>query len=430
MGARDAVIVGIGWSDYPVAPELDAMDHHALALRRALADCGLEKSEIDGYACAGTAMQVDDAATMAEYLRIDHRWVDGTSVGGSSFEFHVQHAAAAIEAGLCDVVLVTYGSDLLSRMGRLLGTSTFSSGSARVRGSAQYESPWGNVLAGSYAMAARRHMHEFGTTPEQLAEIAVGVREFAGLNPLAQYRDPITVDDVLNSRLIADPLHKLDCCVISDGGGAFIMTTRERARDLAKPPVYVLGAAAAETHWSISQMPDFTTTAAAQCGPEAFRRAGVRPEDVDTIQIYDSFTITVLHAPRGHGVLPEGGGRPLRRDRRAPSGRATTDEHRWRRAVGLPSGDAGHLLDQRGRAAVARGRWRGAGPRVRGGGGVRFGWFPVLHRPPWCSGRRVGHDDRRIARHPVGPCPPGAGQRVTATTGRARPTGNWCSSVA
>jgi acetyl-CoA acetyltransferase len=308
MGARDAVIVGIGWSDYPVAPELDAMDHHALALRRALADCGLEKSDIDGYACAGTAMQVDDAATMAEYLRIDHRWVDGTSVGGSSFEFHVQHAAAAIEAGLCDVVLVTYGSDLLSRMGRLLGTSTFSSGSGRVRGSAQYESPWGNVLAGSYAMAARRHMHAFGTTPEQLAEIAVGVREFAGLNPLAQYRAPITVDDVLNSRLIADPLHKLDCCVISDGGGAFIMTTSERARDLAKPPVYVLGAAAAETHWSISQMPDFTTTAAAQCGPEAFRRAGVRPEDVDTIQVYDSFTITVLMLLEDMGFCQKGDG--------------------------------------------------------------------------------------------------------------------------
>jgi len=308
MGARDAVIVGIGLSDYPVAPELDAMDHHALALRRALADCGLEKSDIDGYACAGTAMQVDDAATMAEYLRIDHRWVDGTSVGGSSFEFHVQHAAAAIEAGLCDVVLVTYGSDLLSRMGRLLGTSTFSSGSGRVRGSAQYESPWGNVLAGSYAMAARRHMHEFGTTPEQLAEIAVGLREFAGLNPLAQYRDPITVDDVLNSRLIADPLHKLDCCVISDGGGAFIMTTRERSRDLAKPPVYVLGAAAAETHWSISQMPDFTTTAGAKCGPEAFRRAGVRPEDVDTIQIYDSFTITVLMLLEDMGFCQKGDG--------------------------------------------------------------------------------------------------------------------------
>jgi acetyl-CoA acetyltransferase len=324
MGARDAVIVGIGWSDYPVAPELDAMDHHALALRRALADCGLEKSEIDGYACAGTAIQLDDAATMAEYLRINHRWVDGTSVGGSSFEFHVQHAAAAIEAGLCDVVLVTYGSDLLSRMGRQLGTSTFASGSGRVRGPSQFESPWGNVLAGSYAMAARRHMHEFGTTPEQLAEIAVGVREFAGLNPQAQYRDPITVDDVLNSRLIADPLHKLDCCVISDGGGAFIMTTRERARDLAKPPVYVLGAAGAETHWSISQMPDFTTTAAAQSGPEAFRRAGVRPEDVDTIQVYDSFTITVLLLLEDMGFCQKGeGGRfvetgVLRRGGRQP----------------------------------------------------------------------------------------------------------------
>ena len=330
MGSRDPVIVGIGWSDYPVAPQLDAMDHHALALQRALADCGLDKSDIDGYMCAGTGFSrnVDDAPNMAEYLRINHRWIDGTSVGGSTFEFYVQHAAAAIEWGLCDVVLVTYGSDMLSRMGRLLGTSTFSTGSTRVQGPAQYESCWGNVLAGGYAMAARRHMHEFGTTPEQLAEIAVGVREFAGLNPFAQYRDPITVDDVLTSRMIADPLHKLDCCVISDGGGAFIMATKERARDLAKPPVYVLGAAGAQTHWTISQMPDFTTTAAAQCGPEALGRAGVRPEDVDTIQMYDSFTITVLllledlgFCKKGEGgqfvetgVLRRGGRQPLNTD--------------------------------------------------------------------------------------------------------------------
>src|SRR6202046_5506790 len=150
------------------------------------------------------------------------------------------------------------------------------------------------VRAGGSPWPPPRHMHEYGTTPDQLAEIAAGVREYAGLNSQAQYKDPITVDDVLSSRMIADPLHKLDCCVISDGGGAFIMTTRERARDLAKPPVFVLGAAGAQTHWTISQMPDFTTTAAAQCGPEAFRRAGVRPEDVDTIQVYDSFTITVL----------------------------------------------------------------------------------------------------------------------------------------
>lgn len=330
MGRRDPVIVGIGLSEYPVVPELDAMEHHAQALRRALADSGLEKSDIDGYMCAGTGFHpnVDDVANMAEYLRINHRWVDGTMVGGSTFEFYVQHAAAAIEAGMCDVVLVTYGSDLLSRMGRMLGTTTMSSGSARVGGPSQFECSWGNVLAGGYALAARRHMHEYGTTSEQLAEIAVGVREFATLNPSAQYRDPITVEDVLASRMIADPLHKLDCCVISDGGGAFIMTTRERARDLPRPPVFVLGAAAAQSHWTISQMPDFTVTAAAQCGPEAFGRAGVRPDEVDTIQLYDSFTITVLllledlgFCPKGEGgayvetgVLRRGGRRPLNTD--------------------------------------------------------------------------------------------------------------------
>ncbi len=309
MAARDPVIVGVGWSEYPVVPEFDGMQHHALATRRALEDCGLEKSAIDGYMTPGTGFaSVDDAANMAEYLAIRHRWIDGTMVGGSTFEFYVQHAASAIRDGMCDVVLVTYGSDLLSRMGRMLGTSTFSGGASRVKGPTGFESSWGNVLAGAYAMAARRHMHEYGTTSEQLAEIAVGVREYAGLNPKAQYRDPITVADVLSSRMIADPLHKLDCCVISDGGGAFIMTTAERARDLRKPPVYVLGAAGAQTHWTISQMPDFTTTSAAQCAPEAFGQAGVRPEDIDTIQIYDSFTITVLLLLEDMGFCKKGEG--------------------------------------------------------------------------------------------------------------------------
>jgi acetyl-CoA acetyltransferase len=154
-------------------------------------------------------------------------------------------------------------------------------------------------------------MHEYGTTPEQLAEIAVGVREFAGLNPFAMYRDPITVDDVVGSRMIADPLHKLDCCVVSDGGGALVVTTAERARDLRQPPVYVLGAAGGETHWNISQMPDYTTTAAAQCGPEALAMAGVQPADVDTIQLYDSFTITVLLLLEALGFCKPGEGGPF-----------------------------------------------------------------------------------------------------------------------
>jgi acetyl-CoA acetyltransferase len=310
MGGRDPVIVGIGLSDYPQAPHLDVFQHHALATQRALADCGVEKSAIDGYLCAGGngPPRGDDPVSMAEYLGIDHRYIDGTMVGGSSFEFHVQHAAAAIREGLCDTVLVTYGSDQLSLMGRSLGTGGFRRGGRRTPGASQYEAPYGNSLVGAYAMVARRHMHEFGTTSEQLAEIAVGVREYAGLNPLALYRDPITVEDVLASRLIADPLHKLDCCVISDGGGALVMTTAERARDLRQPPVRVLGAAGGMSHWNISQMGDFTTSAGAVCGPEAFARAGLTPSDVDTLQFYDSFTITVLVLLEDMGFCKKGEG--------------------------------------------------------------------------------------------------------------------------
>jgi acetyl-CoA acetyltransferase len=309
--SRTPVIVGIGLSDGPVAPHLDAVQHHVVALRRALDDSGVHKADIDGYCCAGAGKSTsdpDDLAPMAEYLGIEHRWLDGTMVGGSSFEFFAQHAAAAIRDGQCDTVLMTYGSDLLSRQGRTLGSKGHFGRSARVPGPAQYEAPYGNVLIGAYAMAAQRHMHEYGTTPEQLAEIAVAVREHAALNPDALYRDPITVDDVVSSRMIADPLHKLDCCVISDGGGAVIMTTAERARDLRQPPVFVLGAAGAQTHWQISEMPDFTATGAAAAGAEAFRQAGVTPADIDTVQLYDSFTITVLLLLEDLGFCPKGEG--------------------------------------------------------------------------------------------------------------------------
>lgn len=307
---RTPVIVGIGLSDYPVAPELDSVQHHAQAMQRALADSGVDKQAIDAYIGAGGShdRMVDDPMSLAEYFRIDHRYLDSTMTGGSSFEFHVQHGAAAIKDGLCDTILVTYGSNQLSRMGRMLGTGGFTRGREKIGGPMAYEAPFGNSLVGAYAMVAQRHMHEFGTTSEQLAEISVGVREYAQLNPNAMYRDPLTVDDVIGSRLIADPLHKFDCCVISDGGGAFIMTTAERAKDLAQPPVYVLGAAGAQTHWNISQMPDYTRSAGAIAGPIAFERAGVTPADVDTIQFYDSFTITVLMLLEDLGFCPKGEG--------------------------------------------------------------------------------------------------------------------------
>ncbi len=314
-GDRTPVIVGIGLSDAPIAPHLDGVGHHVQAMQRALDDCGLPKHEIDGYMGAGGGgPMVDDAVNMAEYLKIEHRWLDGTMVGGSSFEFHVQHAAAAIKDGLCDTVLCTYGSSLLTKSGRMLGSKGFHVPGQRVAGSSKWEAPYGNVLIGSYAMAAKRHMHEYGTRPEHLAQIAVDTRYHASLNPNAMYRNPITIDDVLDSKMIADPLHKLDCCVVSDGGGAFIMTTAERARDLKQSPVYVLGAAATSSHWTISQMEDFTTTAAAVAGPEAFRRAGLTPADVDVLHFYDSFTITALLMLEDLGFCKKGEGGPFVED--------------------------------------------------------------------------------------------------------------------
>lgn len=301
---RTPAIVGIGLSDAPKAPHLSAVGHHAQALRRALDDCGLDKSAIDGFACAGMGT-ASEAAEVAEYLGVQHRWFDTTMTGGSAFEFHLQHAADAVSSGRCEVALITYGSDYLTRLGRSLGTSGKAAG-APVSGAAMFHDPYGLPLVGAYAMVARRHMHEFGTTPEQLAEVAVGVREFASLNPNALYREPLTVDDVLDSRMISDPLHKLDCCVVSDGGGAVLLTTAERAADLARPPVHVLAVEGAQSHWTISQMPDFTTSSATQFRDRLFAAAGVAPTDIDVLQFYDSFTITVLVLLEDLGLCPKG----------------------------------------------------------------------------------------------------------------------------
>jgi acetyl-CoA acetyltransferase len=359
MSDRTPVIVGVGLSDYPKAPHLDTLGHHAQAVQRVLADSGVDKADIDGFVSAGMGGN-ELTAGVAEYLGINYRYLDGTMTGGSSFEYHVQHAAAAIREGMCDTVLISYGSDFLSRMGRTLGTGGLGR-SDRVPGAMQYEAPFGNTLVGSYALAARRHMHEFGTTSEQLAEIAVGVRDYAGLNPDALYREPITVEDVLSSRLVADPLHKLDCCVVSDGGGALLITTAERASDLRQPPVYILGAASAQTHWNISQMPDFTTTAGAQCGPEALAQAGLGPGQVDTVQIYDSFTITVLLLLEDLGFCQKGEGGPfvaeghLRRGGRLPlntDGGGLSSSHSGMRGIFLLIEATRQLRHQAGEAQV------------------------------------------------------------------------------
>ena len=301
---RRAVIAGVATSDYPSLPHMSEHGVHAQAAERALADAGLTFDDVDGYATAG--MMPMYSAQLCEYLGLHPDWLDETNTGGSSFEVLVEHAGRAVEAGACDVVLITYGSIQLSQMGRRLGTG---GGRGRPSGPMAFDNLWGNTLVGSYALAAQRHMHQFGTTPDQLAEVAVAMRHHATFNPQAQYRDPITVDDVLASRPIADPLHMLDCCVISDGGGACVVTTEERARDLPKPPVWVLGAAHATTHaMNISAMPDLTVSAAAQSGPLAFERAGITPADVDVLQVYDSFTITVLLSLEDLGFCAKGEG--------------------------------------------------------------------------------------------------------------------------
>jgi acetyl-CoA acetyltransferase len=305
-GARRAVIVGVATSDYPNLPDFSEHAVHSQAAQRALDNAGLGFSDVDGLATAGFFPMY--ATGVAEYLGLHPTYMDETNFGGASFEVLVEHAAYAIEAGAAEVVLVTYGSVQLSQMGRRLGTGG-GGGRGMAPGPAIYDALWGNTLVGNYALAARRHMHEYGTTSEQLAAVAVTMREHAGSNPQAQQRKPITVDDVLGSRLVADPLHVLDCCVISDGGAACVLTTAERAADLDVKPVHVLGAAHATTHhMNLSAMADLTVTPAAQSGPLAFTRAGVAPQEVDFAQLYDSFTITVLLTVEDLGFCAKGEG--------------------------------------------------------------------------------------------------------------------------
>ena len=308
-------IAGVAESDYGRVPHMTEMELHAQAIWRAMDDSGLHKNDIDGVFCSSHSLGMP-TVMLCEYVQLFPRYSDTTSIGGSSFEAHLNHAVAAIRAGKCEVALITYASNQLSSRGRMIGTG----GRPATIPEATYEAPYGNTLVGAYAMAARRHMHQYGTTSEQLAEIAVVTRRHARLNPLAMYREPITVQDVLNSRMIADPLHLLDCCVVSDGGGAVLVTTEERARDLKQRPVFVMGSSESHTHAHISQMPDMTVTAAAVTGPRAFAEAGIAPSDIDMAMIYDSFTITVLLLLEDLGFCKKGEGGAFAQGRRIALG--------------------------------------------------------------------------------------------------------------
>jgi len=306
-----AAIVGVADIASPTG-ELDTRGRalEVAMIRAALDDAGLTLDDVDGVCHAGSP------TALAEFLGIQPRYVDGTVVGGSSYELHVEHAAAAIAAGLADVVVSVYASTPRSdrhQPGGGGGPGGPGGRGGRPMGgpnpAVEWEVPFGLRLPmGAYALAASPHMAVYGTTPEQLAQIAVDTRQWATMNPNARFQDPITIADVLESEMIASPLHLLDCCLVTDGAGAFVMTSAERARDLGRTPAYVLGAATAGSHQMISQMPDLATTAGAVSGPAAFQMAGIKPDDVDLLMGYDSFTITALLHLEDLGFCAKGEG--------------------------------------------------------------------------------------------------------------------------
>jgi acetyl-CoA acetyltransferase len=310
-----AAIVGVADAASPTG-ELDRFgrDLETQMVFEALEDAGLSLADVDGLCHSQSAMG------FAEYLGIHPCFTDSTNTGGSSFEVHAEHAAAAITAGLADVVVSVYAATPRSDRKRRRPMNRF--GPNGPSPGAEWEWPYRlRMPIGPYALAASRHMHEFGTTSEQLAEIAVSTRKWAALNPCARFRNPITVEDVLSSPLQCSPLHLLDCCLVTDGAGAFVMTSAARAKTLRKPPAYVLGAATCHDHMMISQMPDLTTTPGAVSGPAAFRTAGVKPDDVDVLMGYDSFTITALLHLEDLGFCAKGeGGAFVENGRTAPGG--------------------------------------------------------------------------------------------------------------
>jgi acetyl-CoA acetyltransferase len=272
----------------------------------ALADAGLRLDDVDALFTAGGGLHTVD---LAEYLGIAPLYTDGTRIGGASFEAHVEHATAAIACGLCEVALVVYAETPRSDAQAGLTRDLTANLGDRCR---EWELPSGIPLPmGAYALAASAHMARFGTSPEALASIAVTTRRWAAGNDRARYRSPITVEDVLASPMVAEPLHRLDCCVVTDGGGAIVLASATRARDLRHPPVLVLGAATAHTHLNVSQMPDPTITPGALTGPRALAIAGMSVDDLDVVELYDSFTITPLLALEDLGFCAKGEGGPF-----------------------------------------------------------------------------------------------------------------------
>ena len=292
-------VVGVAESELgQVAAGTTPLDLMAQGVVRALADCGLRLPDVDGLFAASTQLRFTTMA-LAEYLGIVPRYQDSTQIGGSSFMSHIAHAMTAIEQGLCEVAVIAHGSTQRS----------LSRATASPREFNPYESPYRPMLpVSAYAMAASRHMHQYGTSIEQLAEVAVAARRWALLNPVAWEKQPLTIADVLAAPRVSDPLGVRDCCLVNDGGGAIVLTSATRARTLAKTPAYVLGVGESLSHASISGMPDLTQTAASRSGAQAYAMAGVTAADVDVALVYDAFTINTVLFLEDLGFCAKGEG--------------------------------------------------------------------------------------------------------------------------
>jgi len=304
-------IVGAATFGQGRAPGFEASDLAAIAAGMALEDAGLTLADVDGlFFCHPTDTM--GGLSFAQYLGIRPRVTDNNRTGGSAFQTYVEHAACLLDAGLIDCALIAYGSNQATATGKLVSTVQ----------PMRYEAPYRPLNpVSSYALATARHMHQYGTTREQLGAVALAARAWAQLNPEAFKRDPLTMDDYLASRRVSDPLTVLDCCLVTDGAAAVVMTRADRARDLKRKPVHVLGAAAETHHREIGWLDDLTVTAAQASGARAYAQAGLGPSDIDVVQLYDAFTINTILFLEDLGFCPKGeGGRFVQDGAIAPGG--------------------------------------------------------------------------------------------------------------
>ncbi|RLA55570.1 MAG: thiolase [Gammaproteobacteria bacterium] len=295
-----AAFVGAAVTCLGEAPGLSSEDIAVQASFQALTEAGLTTQDVDAVfgALPGNCSPLS-GLLLAEIMGIKPKFTDNSRTGGSTFLSHTLMAAMAIKEGLCDTALIFYGSNQRSASGKLVSAVQ----------SFPYEADYKPLFPiTSYALAASRHMHEYGTTREQLAHVAVSARKWAQMNPDAFMRDPLTVDDVLSSRMVSSPLSVRDCCLITDGGAALVMVSAERAKDLPKKPVYLLGGAAATWHMNILAMPDLAQTAAAESGARAMKMAGVSNSDIDVVELYDAFTINTIMFLEDLGFVKKGEG--------------------------------------------------------------------------------------------------------------------------